>query len=286
MKRSDVKIGNKKMTTTADKKSSKRSSTKFSAVENEGLVTSSRTSSKRARNNEDADDSVEEVEVAPQVVTAPPVPLLGYIDKVETMTRIDQASAEAPRKDGEDANNATFNFYIYMEDKQNKFYEIEVKGCGAYTRYGKIGTKGNAVTAGELCSPLAAMGLLRNKVQERLRKGYQEIAKNNNSAVITRDVVSIEAVAPPVSEEIKLIKSLIPGDVEHYNDHLFHITLISASLPPPVAASSVWSVQSQNYVNRSYSTTSNRNFKTETAARKFMQTKVNEFKEKGYIEYH
>jgi predicted DNA-binding WGR domain protein len=174
----------------------------------------------------------------------------------ETIARIDAAIAIAPRND----DPTSFAFDIYLTES-DKFYLMKIVGSGVSIRYGKIGSTGSAVNMRQLRSAYGAMTEVKVKVQDKLRKGYRE---TNQPAA--------EPVYRPL-EQLKLVKALHPG-TEHYNDHLFHITLTST-----------FQVESKFYVNRNYCTTSNRSFKTEDAARKFLMKKVEEYRAQGYEDY-
>jgi predicted DNA-binding WGR domain protein len=162
----------------ADKKqsSAKRSVAEIDTTSAAASSSSSTSRSTVKRSRLATNDEVTPTDVTPTNVDAPPTP----VDKVATIARIDLATEQAPRKYGDDG--ADFHYYVYMEDDKNKFYEIQVKGRGAFTRYGKVGTVGNAVAAGQLASSYGAMGLLRTKVQEKLRKGYVEIINHPAAA--------------------------------------------------------------------------------------------------------
>ena len=205
------------------------------------------------------------------------------IDKETTIARIKAIVPQAPRKMEQDGND--FRFSVYMIHEDNRFYDISVENRSVYTSYGILGTTTNKkVNATELCSAYSAITLLEEKVKDKLRKGYREVPRNNrnapnNNAGSSTIQTSADATQAPIAATItKMVKSLRPNET-HYNDHLFHATLFAPE------NGNDWHVECQKFVNRSYSTSSKKKFKTEAGAKKFIQSKIDEYQDKGYTIY-
>lgn len=64
--------------------------------------------------------------------------------------------------------------YEFVEGKSSKFWEIELDGSQVTTRWGRIGSKGQAKTK-DLDSPEAAQKEYDKLVKSKTKKGYQEV---------------------------------------------------------------------------------------------------------------
>jgi predicted DNA-binding WGR domain protein len=136
--------------------------------------------------------------------------------------------------------------FEYKKGSSYKFWEIEVEGNSFTARYGKVGAKGQTQTK-SFASPEKAAAAAEKKINEKVRKGYAEVAAAAAVAPKTNEVdaaaqyavradelqaagdpwgqrialtIAHEAAAPKSAERRKLAKELRELEREH-GEHFF-----------------------------------------------------------------